>query len=57
MMPEPDFERVLKAIRHKEPDRVPLGELQIDPPIIEAYLGRKIEAARDEIKVFGLLTG
>jgi uroporphyrinogen decarboxylase len=47
---KPDFERVIKAIRHEEPDRVPLAELQIDPPIIEASLGRKIRGVEDEIR-------
>jgi len=46
----PDFERVIKTINHKEPDRVPLAELQIDPPIIEAYLGRRIKGVEDEME-------
>jgi len=47
---KPNFERVLKTIHHEEPDRVPLAELQIDPPIIEAYLGRPLEGVKDEIQ-------
>ena len=33
-------ERVKTALRHETPDRVPLGEIEIDAPIIEAVLGR-----------------
>jgi hypothetical protein len=33
-------ERVKAALRHQEPDRVPMGENEIDAPIIEAVLGR-----------------
>ena len=47
---KPNFERLLKAVNHKEPDRVPLAELQIDTPIMEAYFGRKLEGIKDEIK-------
>ena len=47
---KPDFERVIKTINHIEPDRVPLAELQIDPPIMEAYFGRKLTGVQDEIQ-------
>jgi hypothetical protein len=33
-------ERVLAALAHRQPDRVPLGEIEIDGPIVEAVLGR-----------------
>ncbi|MCX7015339.1 MAG: hypothetical protein NTW86_22770 [Candidatus Sumerlaeota bacterium] len=33
-------ERVRAAIAHRQPDRVPMGELEIDAPIVEAVLGR-----------------
>jgi uroporphyrinogen decarboxylase len=33
-------ERVMAAISHVEPDRVPIGELEIDAPIVEQVLGR-----------------
>ena len=32
-------ERVKAAISHRQPDRVPMGESEIDAPIIEAVLG------------------
>lgn len=34
-------ERVLAAIEHREPDRVPVGEAYVDYPVIEAVLGRR----------------
>jgi len=34
-------ERVTMALRHEEPDRVPIGEWQYGPEIVEAVLGRK----------------
>lgn len=34
-------ERVWAALRHEEPDRVPLAEFAIDYPVIEAILGRE----------------
>ena len=33
-------ERVKAAIAHRQPDRVPMGENEIDAPIIESVLGR-----------------
>jgi len=34
-------ERVLKALRHEEPDRVPVGEMGIDAHVTERVLGRR----------------
>ena len=34
-------ERVLKAIQHKEPDRIPKGELYIDPGLSNKLLGKE----------------
>jgi uroporphyrinogen decarboxylase len=34
-------ERVWAALRHEEPDRVPLAEFCVDYPVIEAILGRE----------------
>jgi len=34
-------ERVIRALKHKEPDRVPTGEIGIDNQITEQVLGRK----------------
>lgn len=38
----PDFSRVAAALRREEPDRVPLCEFLMDPPIKEAFLGRHV---------------
>ncbi|MEN6644215.1 MAG: uroporphyrinogen decarboxylase family protein [Armatimonadia bacterium] len=40
--PSPDFQRVAAALDREEPDRVPLGEFLIDPPVKEAFLGRHV---------------
>lgn len=40
----PDFSRFLAAVRHKETDRVPLGEILIDYSIQSRFLGRKVTA-------------
>ncbi|MCE5240577.1 hypothetical protein LLH23_19125 [bacterium] len=42
MIPAPDFERVATALRREEPDRVPLCEFLVDPPVKEAFLGRHV---------------
>jgi len=34
-------ERVIQALNHKEPDRIPVGEIGIDSPIVEKVLKRK----------------
>jgi uroporphyrinogen decarboxylase len=39
---QPDFERLKKAMRHEEPDRVPLAEGTIAYEIQSRFLGRKI---------------
>jgi uroporphyrinogen decarboxylase len=46
----PDFERYMTALRCQEPDRVPLGEWEIDKSAKEGFLGRKIENLTDEIE-------
>lgn len=42
MIPAPDFNRVAAALRREEPDRVPLCEFLVDPPVKEAFLGRHV---------------
>ena len=39
---KPDFSRFAAALRHEEPDRVPLGEFIVDPPVKAAFLGRPV---------------
>jgi uroporphyrinogen decarboxylase len=39
----PDFERIKRAMRHEEPDRVPLIEALVAYEIQSQFLGRKVE--------------
>ncbi len=39
---KPNFERIRKAVRHEEPDRVPLAEILIDYSIQSRFLGRPV---------------
>jgi uroporphyrinogen decarboxylase len=48
---QPDFERLRKAIRHEEPDRVPLIEALVAYEIQSQFLGRKVEDADLESQV------
>lgn len=41
---KPDFNRFLAAVRHRETDRVPLGEVLIDYTIQSRFLGRDVTA-------------
>lgn len=38
----PDIKRFVTALHREEPDRVPLSEFLIDPPVKEALLGRPV---------------
>jgi len=38
----PDINRFLAALRRQEPDRVPLSEFLVDPPVKEAFIGRHV---------------
>lgn len=49
---DPDFSRLLAALRREEPDRVPLFEAEIAIPIQEWFLGREIANARDELEFY-----
>ena len=42
MLPQPDFHRFVDTIWRREPDRVPIAELGIDPPIKEKFLGKPV---------------
>jgi uroporphyrinogen decarboxylase len=46
---KPDYNRLLKTLRHEEPDWVPLAELEVDRPIQAAFLGRPVETIADEV--------
>jgi len=48
--PQPDFERVHKALLCQEPDRVPLGELKMDPMIKDAFMGKPVRTAAEDVE-------
>ncbi len=43
-MINPDFQRFLTAVRHREPDRIPLAEVLVEYPIQSRFLGRTVSA-------------
>jgi hypothetical protein len=46
-----DFGRILTATQQtKGPDRVPFGELWVDPEVKSAFLGRPVESLGDEVE-------
>jgi uroporphyrinogen decarboxylase len=49
---KPDFERVMRTLNCEEPDRVPLGDLHIDPLIKNAFMGKKVESPQDQVAFF-----
>jgi uroporphyrinogen decarboxylase len=44
MNPQPDFQRLKKAIGHEEPDRVPLIEALVAYEIQSRFLGKKVQS-------------
>lgn len=46
---QPDFRRLLKTLRHEEPDRVPLAEFQVDTYIKNLFMGRPLHGVRDHL--------
>ncbi len=42
--PAPDFERFRTALKRGQPDRVPIAELAVNLPVMEAYLGQRIDS-------------
>jgi uroporphyrinogen decarboxylase len=49
-MPPPDYRRLLTTLRREEPDRVPIAELGVDPPIKEKLLGRPVRTVEDDVE-------
>ena len=47
---QPDFERVLTALRCQRPDRIPLAEVGVDQKVKEALLGRPVLGLGDEVE-------
>ena len=50
MTPKPDFERVKTALLGGQPDRVPLAELKMDTPVMEAFMGKPVKDLKDEVE-------
>ena len=42
----------MTALRCEEPDRVPLGDLHIDPMLIDAFFGKKANTLEDRTAFF-----
>jgi len=49
---KPDFERYMTALNCGEPDRVPLGDVHVDPLLKNAFMGKKIESPQDQVTFF-----
>jgi uroporphyrinogen decarboxylase len=48
--PQPDYRRFVDAVWRREPDRVPLAELGIDPPIKEHFLGKPVRGVETDVE-------
>ena len=48
--PAPDYRRFLDTIWLREPDRVPIAEMGMDPPVKERFLGRPVRDARTDVE-------
>jgi uroporphyrinogen decarboxylase len=46
------FERFLTAVHRQEPDRVPFGELGIDPEVKQAFMGHPVLTPKNEVEFF-----
>lgn len=49
IIPNPNIDSLIKALRNQKPDFIPIAELGVHPLIKEKYLGRKILTIKDEI--------
>ncbi|MEJ5263214.1 MAG: uroporphyrinogen decarboxylase family protein [Ignavibacterium sp.] len=49
IIPYPNIDSLIKALRNQKPDFIPIAELGVHPQIKEKYLGRKILTIKDEI--------
>ncbi len=50
MKVNPDFNRVIAAFNHEEPDRVPLGDFWADKEAKEAFLGKPVDDLKTEVE-------
>ena len=48
--PAPDYRRFLDAIWRREPDRVPIAELGVDPPVKAKFLGRPVHDVKTDVE-------
>jgi uroporphyrinogen decarboxylase len=48
--PQPDYHRFLDAIWRREPDRVPIAELGMDPPVKERLLGNPVRDVETDVE-------
>ncbi len=46
---KPDIQRLLAAIRHEEPDCVPLADFQADEPLMDRFMGRPVRTVEDHV--------
>jgi uroporphyrinogen decarboxylase len=46
---QPDYRRLLEAINHEEPDRVPLADFQADTALKDRFMGRPIRTIADHV--------
>jgi uroporphyrinogen decarboxylase len=46
---QPDYQRLLKTIRHEEPDRVPLADFQADTALKDKFMGRPVRTIEDHV--------
>ena len=49
---KPDYERLKTALKHQEPDYVPLFEMGIEPEIKQFFMGKSVEGHAQEIEFF-----
>jgi len=50
VQPNPDYRRLLKAMRYEVPDRVPLAEVAVDRPLKDAVLGRPVRDVASDVE-------
>lgn len=50
MKTNPDYQRLLKAIRHEEPDRVPIAELGHDRLIKDLFMGKPVRDVPTDVE-------
>ena len=49
---KPDYQRLKSALKHQEPDLVPLFEMGIEPEIKQLFMGHSVQGHAQEIEFF-----